>query len=379
MRFLIKGGADVCDVSNDGNTLLHFLCHSLSPLAREEDPSLKLLLENGADIDAQDRDGRTCLHIAAMRAEYPLMACAKLLVTSGAVIDKHDNELRTPLHYATRRGLSLARYLIEQGADVFARDSSGSMALDDIAGCGWPDVQPLLDEVAARDPRFLARALLCAVRRGNIEIARYLMGRGASARGDRELPWAPICLAAIYGPLSMVRLLIDNGADIDHGQGIGNMAAIHAAAAVGYVSIVRLLVEHGARVNDVLDGGWTALHLAAMADRGNFEPYSNFVLHQYSPKAKIWKDTIHVLLDAGADLNAETEEGWKPIDVALDRKIRRLLYQQQKCDFMDRPVDLECCLADAQVLKDAVDRGGECPRSPRFYEVRRKYEEVRRL
>ncbi|KAL1663128.1 ankyrin repeat-containing domain protein, partial [Schizophyllum commune] len=240
--------------------------------------TLHLILARSSALDPAERE--QLVHQVALWAAR--RACAKLLVTSGAVIDKHDNELRTPLHYATRRGLSLARYLIEQGADVFARDSSGSMALDDIAG-----------------------ALLCAVRRGNIEIARYLMGRGASARGDRELPWAPICLAAIYGPLSMVRLLIDNGADIDHGQGIGNMAAIHAAAAVGYVSIVRLLVEHGARVNDVLDGGWTALHLAAMADH-----------------------TIHVLLDAGADLNAETEEGWKPIDVALDRKIRRLLYQQ---------------------------------------------------
>ncbi|KAL1676552.1 ankyrin repeat-containing domain protein, partial [Schizophyllum commune] len=318
----IDRGADINARNKCGCTPLHLAIKTAPNIAY---PSLKLLLENGADIDAQDRDGRTCLHIAAMRAEYPLMsqllhlganvdiadndgkrpihvlaelglsddyhwafveliralwgvidvhdthirthlhyatragvrapyignewdnsrACAKLLVTSGAVIDKRDNELRTPLHYATRRGL------------------------------------------------------------GNIEIARYLMGRGASARGDRELPWAPICLAAIHGPLSMVRLLIDNGADIDHGQGIGNMAAIHAAAAVGYVSIVRLLVEHGARVNDVLDGGWTALHLAAMADH-----------------------TIHVLLDAGADLNAETEEGWKPIDVALDRKIRRLLYQQ---------------------------------------------------
>ncbi|KAL1694064.1 ankyrin repeat-containing domain protein, partial [Schizophyllum commune] len=301
----IDRGADIDARNKCGRTPLH--------LAIETAPNIACALINlGANLSIHDNRGESPLSLSTQHGDLKTLhlilarssaldpaervrlapyignewdnsrACAKLLVTSGAVIDIHDNELRTPLHYATRRGLSLARYLIEQGADVFARDSSGSMALDDIAG-----------------------ALLCAVRRGNIEIARYLIGRGASARGDRELPWAPICLAAIHGPLSMVRLLIDNGADIDHGQGIGNMAAIHAAAAVGYVSIVRLLVEHGARVNDVLDGRWTALHLAAMADH-----------------------TIHVLLDAGADLNAETEEGWKPIDVALDRKIRRLLYQQ---------------------------------------------------
>ena len=180
-----------------------------------------------------------------------LRICAESLVAHGAVIEGRDNQLRTPLHYATCRDISVARYLIEQGADVFARDSSGGMALDNVAGCGWPDVQPLIDEAAARDPQFLARALLYTARGGSVEIARYLIGRGADARGDRELSWAPICLASFHGHLDMVRLLIENGADIDHGQGLGNMAAIHAAAAAGHLPIVRLLVEHGAGVAGV--------------------------------------------------------------------------------------------------------------------------------
>ncbi|KAL1727968.1 ankyrin repeat-containing domain protein, partial [Schizophyllum commune] len=218
--------------------------------------------------------------------------------------------------------------------------------------------------------------LLYAARGGNVEIARYLIGRGADARGDRELSWAPICLASFHGHLSMVRLLIENGADIDHGQGLGNMAAIHAAAAVGHPSIVRVLVEHGARVTDVLDGRWTALHLAAMARRDCYMAHSTRHI-SFRTAPKTWKEIIHVLLDAGADLDAETEEGWKPIDVATDRRIRRLLFQRQKVNWVDRPTELEHCLADAQFIGAIYRRGNEGLRRPRFGDCRRRYEEVR--
>ncbi|KAL1717153.1 ankyrin repeat-containing domain protein, partial [Schizophyllum commune] len=274
--------------------------------------------------------------------------------------------------------ISVARYLIEQGADVFARDSSGGMALDNVAGCGWPDVQPLIDEAAARDPQFLARALLYTARGGNVEIARYLIGRGADARGDRKLSWAPICLASFHGHLDMVRFLIENGADIDHGQGLGNMAAIHAAAASGHLPIVRLLVEHGAGVASVSGGRWTALHLAAMAKR---DPFRTFPTQRSffipGPGPVTWKKIVHVLLDAGADLNAETEEGWKPIDVATDRVIRRLLFQRQKGNWTDRQTECEECLADAPILTDDTKRANEGMRCPRFIDWRRLYKGYR--
>ncbi|KAL1753665.1 ankyrin repeat-containing domain protein, partial [Schizophyllum commune] len=242
---LARKGADVHVIDNYKRTLLHLLCGCLSTSRKDGNYAMELLLENGVDVDARDLNGETCLHYAAKSAAITLIfqllrlgananvvdkegrnpmhalaescrpdpwenlrICAESLVAHGAVIEGRDNQLRTPLHYATCRDISVARYLIEQGADVFARDSSGGMALDNVAGCGWPDVQPLIDEAAARDPQFLARALLYTARGGSVEIARYLIGRGADARGDRELSWAPICLASFHGHLDMVRLLI---------------------------------------------------------------------------------------------------------------------------------------------------------------------------
>ncbi|KAL1703121.1 ankyrin repeat-containing domain protein, partial [Schizophyllum commune] len=255
---LINLGASLTIRDGLGRTPLHLAAEHGN--LEDGNYAMELLLENGVDVDARDLNGETCLHYAAKSAAIALIFQLLRLGANANVVDK---EGRNPMHALAESDISVARYLIEQGADVFARDSSGGMALDNVAGCGWPDVQPLIDEAAARDPQFLARALLYTARGGNVEIARYLIGRGADARGDRELSWAPICLASFHGHLDMVRLLIENGADIDHGQGLGNMAAIHAAAASGHLPIVRLLVEHGAGVASVSGGRWTALHLAA--------------------------------------------------------------------------------------------------------------------
>jgi ankyrin repeat protein len=52
---------------------------------------------------------------------------------------------------------------------------------------------------------------------------------------------------------------------IEHGSPIAGTAALHIAARYGELGVMRLLLRHGADVNEVLDGwnDWTPMHLAA--------------------------------------------------------------------------------------------------------------------
>jgi ankyrin repeat protein len=109
--------------------------------------------------------------------------------------------------------------------------------------------------------------------------------------------WTPLHLAAFFGHLDLVRMLLDAGAPM---LAISNNneanLPINAAAAGRRIAVVRLLVERGcppdARASDQ---SYTALHLAA--NSGN-------------------EELIEFLLQSGADTNLKTGAGDTPHDLA---------------------------------------------------------------
>ena len=110
--------------------------------------------------------------------------------------------------------------------------------------------------------------------------------------------WTPLHLAAFFGRLELVKMLLDAGASM---MTISNNnesnLPINAAAAGRRNDVVRLLVERGcppdARASDQ---GYTALHLAA--NNGNVE-------------------LVEFLLQAGADRNLKTGSGETARDLAV--------------------------------------------------------------
>jgi ankyrin repeat protein len=70
--------------------------------------------------------------------------------------------------------------------------------------------------------------------------------------------------AAFFRQPACARLLLERGADVSvHARGFGNVAPLHSAAASRSHEIVALLLDHGAPIDDVQQGGWTALMSAA--------------------------------------------------------------------------------------------------------------------
>jgi hypothetical protein len=90
---------------------------------------------------------------------------------------------------------------------------------------------------------------------GRIEEARHLLPRADSA--DRHLALA---LAAQFGHVEIVRLLLDAGEDPNRYNPVGghsHTTPLHQAAGTGHDELVRLLVERGARL-DLKDILWRA-------------------------------------------------------------------------------------------------------------------------
>jgi ankyrin len=136
-----------------------------------------------------------------------------------------------------------------------------------------------------------------ATRFGQAELVLLVL----EIRGDIERPFGdrsgkdstdltPLCLAAKYGQEALVRLLVENGADI-----VRNTTALHQAAFSGHEEIVRLLIKKGADVALKDEEGLTALHSAAF-------------------KARV--ATVRVLLEMRGDVAVQDNEGQTPLHLA---------------------------------------------------------------
>ena len=134
---------------------------------------LRTLLDAGADPNAASDDGTTPLMMAAGlgyrsyqphtprgRPSPPVEAAVQVLVEAGADVNAANEADFTALHAATFRGLNeVIAYLVEQGADIDARDFRGRTAFRIAEGAkqsfqfqAFPETAEFLRELGA-NPR----------------------------------------------------------------------------------------------------------------------------------------------------------------------------------------------------------------------------------
>ena len=82
------------------------------------------------------------------------------------------------------------------------------------------------------------------------------------------------------------------------------------AVAAGHLAVVRLLVEQGADVNSAPSHGTSPLHFAAL--QGHAE-------------------IVSCLLSGGASLTARDHNGQLPMDMAANEEIKQLIRDEEKC------------------------------------------------
>lgn len=228
------------------------------------------------------------------------IAKAELLKQRGANLDECYSCDETSLMIAASRNQSsFVRWLLDQGADLQAQNSLGQTALMLAVVAGAADSVRVLLQAGAplRNPNgehVIARAR-------DIEVVRVLVAAGADidAVGDWDagIPdgeW-PLNTAADMGDLGFARQLLELGADPC--RECTGRTALLTAAAHDQLEIVQLLIDHGADVNAEDCDGWTPLSEAVSLE------------------------CVELLLAAGADIHAQDLAGTEVIGQHRDPEI----------------------------------------------------------
>ncbi len=132
--FLIKKGAEVKILDEEGNTLLHL---ALSLANRYIDPSsLQNVLKQGLDVRTKNKFGKTPWDLAKENGhDRELFNSAinsetidqvKYLIENGADINAKDESSLTALHHAVLNGnMEMIQLVIENGSDINVKNKSG--------------------------------------------------------------------------------------------------------------------------------------------------------------------------------------------------------------------------------------------------------------
>jgi ankyrin repeat protein len=247
----------------------------------------RYLIEAGADLNKTDPEGITPLVMANLNARWD---SANLLLDAGANPDKWDIYGRSPLYTAVDYNtLPHGGRADRLSADLTTSFEIVQLILDK---GGNPNLQlklfpPYRDLGADRGADGLLRtgvtALFRAARGGDAQAVKLLLEHGANVNLANEDDVSPLIVAAGFRASAIdtrgrfrteqeayevTRLLLEAGADVNAVESIGQ-TAIFGAATQGWNSVVQLLAEHGADLehkdnfgNDVVD--------AAMGRAGRF-------------------------------------------------------------------------------------------------------------
>ncbi|MDR2978513.1 MAG: ankyrin repeat domain-containing protein [Rickettsiales bacterium] len=117
VRYLIKEGVNINSADKSGWTSLHHAAYGGSSRV------VQYLINNGANIHAEDTVcGRKPVHIAARESHIGIM---KLFLNKGTRISDAGGNSWTLLHYVAWTGnLEAAKFLINEGADIHAKDAT---------------------------------------------------------------------------------------------------------------------------------------------------------------------------------------------------------------------------------------------------------------
>jgi cytohesin len=360
----LQDGADINSQADDGGTALHAAACSgrkdivqllisrgakvdpkdasgLTPLyyatTHNTEEIVDLLVAKGADVDAtnetEDGYGHALLHYAI--AQDDSKDAIKLLINKGANVNVRDWDGFTPLMWATwESGKDVVELLISKGADVNQQDNYGCTALHQIATLGNKDMVELLlakgaaplssihsavcagdlakvkslveegDDVNRRAKGSGGQTpLFAAVYGDHIDIARFLIAKGANVNAKDMAGQTPLHVVCVHGKRNMVELLIAEGADVN-ARDYGGCTPLHRMFTIGRqrMDIAELLIAKGADVNAKLPhtdsmGELTPLHYAVK-----------------SGDARI----VRLFIEKGADINAPKTDGQTPLYIACE-------------------------------------------------------------
>ena len=296
------------------------------------------LIDCGVDLDKMDGylGDSTLLHIAA---ELRLPQIARILLENGAEVNAKDRYGRTPLHDLDWHGYGsadTARVLLEYGAGVNAKDNDGWTPLD------------MFGEIRSRF--FLAHTSFTSDSVAAAAVLREFGGEcnvgTHSLCGRTELVceddvnlrgrdgWSRLHFMVYNGHVEDVERLINCGADVDAKNNEGK-TPLHRAAHRGWYGLLsgadqsaKILIDSGADVNSRDNSGATPLFYAAWSNAvgmvtrliesgANVNATSNnggTALHRAAKRNA--DEAAELLIESGANVNAKDNNRNTPLHMA---------------------------------------------------------------
>ncbi|XP_071138004.1 transient receptor potential cation channel subfamily A member 1 homolog isoform X4 [Mytilus edulis] len=304
---------------------------------------VKLCLQKKANLNTPADNYMYPLHLASKAGD---VKSVKLLVDYGARIDVRNIEMATPLHIAAQYNhKDIVEFFLRQPKPpIEYRDKDGFSPLLIAATYGHAEtIHQLLrkgaDYEAVEKNDKTAVYLACEEDKPEAlsALLKYKAVRNMINTGDR-FDYDPLHIAAMKGFLQVLKILIENSADVDS-KNEEEQTPLHLAADNGRTNCVRelLIADHSA-ANDEDENSNTPLHLAALSGHSK---------------------VANLLLTNGADVSARNGSMWTPLDCAAAKgwvkTAKVLLEADSPVDPMDKtkttPLHLGCRYGHSDVVK----------------------------
>jgi ankyrin repeat protein len=279
----------------DGQDLNKMLVNAIS---QSNAALTEILLANGANPRHDYDNGRPVLMHAAWRGDVLIL---KMLLGRGADVNTVARNGITALAEAAARGhVAACEALLAAGANMNLSGQSTKPALSSAAETGQLEAVRLLLRHGADTELVYSNmtALMRACKMGQAEVALELIRHGAQVNAVTYNGRTTSLTCVVEGhakmdmQLNTVRVLLDNGADINFIEAQNSWTVLQTACHNKHIGlpVVALLLERGASLQSC-PAGYSPLHSAA---------YTGHM------------DILALLIERGADLRAGAD-GWTPL------------------------------------------------------------------
>lgn len=286
---LIKAGADPNTRDASGNTALHLVM----PKASRSQLFSELLIA-GAKPNIKDNYGETPFHIAVRIGMDDNIL--KQLIDAGTDTNERNKKGQTPLILAIERNqIQQVNFLIRNGADIHAEDTSGETVFTKALAIGLQMVQNIITEGNSmyRDSNGYTPLHIAVSQRASTDIIYYIIEKKSLVNTRDKAGNTALHIATERNYREIGEILLANNADIFYANVKGD-SSLKIAMILGGGREDWIINSHTILSKD--GAGNTPLHLVAE-----------------------WKfiPMILYLLDKGADINARNANNETPLFSAV--------------------------------------------------------------
>jgi uncharacterized protein len=293
--------------------------------------AVRELLDRGVPIEMKDPNfsQATPLAFAVSRKKTDI---AKFLIDRGADVNARDIDGMTSLIWAVvNSDPEMVDILVAKGADVNAIHSGVSVLMNAISMNNEAMVDKLLN--AGANPRVHdADALHYAIEFKRPAMVQKLLDKGADINARKQNGNTPLMEAIEMENTEIINLLIDRGADVNLPGQYERLPFVNALFR-NMIPVVEKLIEKGANINAKMGvNGDTALMTALRYN--NIYAFQKLLQMGADPTIRNnggetillvtrWEtvftpELIDTFLARGVDINAQTHSGWTALMQAID-------------------------------------------------------------